>query len=246
MSKPCEHYPTHLQGRLGGFHIELSAPSSCNCLIGQPMFSAENDIGDNSTIFTPSPFTLNQSNTLFIPYGKYPHSVGLQIFDRESAQLMKSAFNDAAPAYFGHPDVPGRPDSNPAAPARGWVQGINVGDAGMTLPMKWGKEGREAINNAHFRFYSPLWDLRRISGGVQPVRLKSIGLTNNPRIPVPPIANDSSGSAAANDAANKLRSDQRRMEVHEQLNAVDIRIAPEERYSIAFNRAATKCPSLFR
>jgi phage I-like protein len=146
-------------------------------------------------------FELQQQESLFIPYGNYPHKVGLQKFDAASGAQLVTAFNSiigkisrifspGVPIYRGHPDVPGRPDSDPSAPAVGWVDGITAENDGVRLGVKWNADGMEDIERARFRFYSPNWALRAVSGGLQPVRLLSVGLTNNPRIPVPAIAND--------------------------------------------------------
>lgn len=146
-------------------------------------------------------FEITQENSLFVPFGEYPHAKGLQKFDRESGEALLAAFNSlpakvgrmfsgGVPIFAGHPDVPKRQDSNPAAPAYGWVQGVVVENDGVRLPVKWNTRGRESIENAEYRFYSPNWLLRKVSGGIQPVKLLSIGLTNHPRIPVPAIAND--------------------------------------------------------
>jgi phage I-like protein len=148
-------------------------------------------------------FELVQGDSLFVPFGEYPHTVGLQIFNAESGTLLEQAFNSlpaklsriftpGAPVYFGHPDVPGRPDSDPAAPACGWINSVSCENDGVRFGVKWGESGQRAIANAEFRFYSPNWLLRKVKGGIQPVKLLSMGLTNNPRIPVPAIANDNS------------------------------------------------------
>lgn len=141
-------------------------------------------------------FEIHQQAGLFVPYGDYPHEKGLQKFDRAAAESLKEAANSllgrtvGIPIYAGHPDLPGRPDSNPAAPAYGWIADIEVSADGATFIPKWNKRGLEAIENAEFRFYSPYWLLKKVSGGLSPVRMKSMGLTNSPRIPVPAIAND--------------------------------------------------------
>ena len=157
-------------------------------------------------------FDVQQDGKLFVPFGEYPHAKGLQKFDRASGEKMVAAFNSiaskvsrwltkaGAPIYKGHPDVPGRPDSNPAAPAVGWVTKIAVENDGVSFDVKWGDEGKKAVENCEFRFYSPHWNCQRVAGGIQPVELLSIGLTNNPRINVPAIANDT----AANDMTAKV------------------------------------------
>jgi hypothetical protein len=150
----------------------------------------ESEIAIANALSGGETFQLQQGDRFFIPYGDYPHKLGMQKFDRASAEIMASLHNDSRPVYKGHPDVPGRPDSDPSAPAWGWVDRIEPTATGANFYRRMNETGERAIANAEFRYYSPYWDLRRVKGGLQPVRLRSMGLTNNPRIPVPPIAND--------------------------------------------------------
>ncbi len=168
----------------------------------QAALTAHNDrsgfiaIADGS--LPPSAFTVAQPDGLFVPYGEYRHAKGLQKFDRASAEMLRDGIAAApAPVYRGHPDVPGRADSNPAAPAVGWVNRVDVQSTGARFVVKYNGDGLRAVSEAHYRFYSPNWLLRRVPGGIQPVKLLSIGLTNSPLIPVPSIANDRSERAAA-------------------------------------------------
>ena len=141
-------------------------------------------------------FEVQQDGSFFVPFGKYSHEKGLQIFDKAAAEALQSAANSlltkaaGIPIYAGHPDVKGRPDTNPAAPAYGWIDGIEIENDGAKFLHRLNKRGQEAVENADFRYYSPHWLLKKVAGGLSPVRLLSMGLTNNPRIPVPAIAND--------------------------------------------------------
>lgn len=162
-----------------------------------PLRAAANDVLiANALGESEAKWEVQQDGTFFVPYGRYSHAKGLQIFDKAAAEEMHRAANGALaraagiPIYAGHPDVPGRPDSNPAAPALGWIDDIEIGEDGARFRHRLNKRGTEAIENAEFRFYSPYWLLRKVAGGLQPVRLLSMGLTNQPRIPVPAIAND--------------------------------------------------------
>jgi phage I-like protein len=166
----------------------------------QTLISAANDateitiangLGDSAAVFQVA-----QGDSFFVPYGRYPHKVGLQIFDRASAEAMQAAANSTLtraagiPVYIGHPDVPGRADSNPSAPAVGWIDSVEIGEDGATFRHRMNPRGQSAIANAEYRYYSPHWLLDKVPGGLSPRRLLSIGLTNNPLIPVPAIAND--------------------------------------------------------
>lgn len=182
----------------------------------QKKSSAANDIAVANALGGEAVFNVQQGNKLFVPYGRYQHPKGMQIFDKESAEIMASVFNSlgakigrfftgaGAPIYAGHPDVPGRADSNPAAPAFGWVEGITAENDGASFDVKWNPDGENAVGNAHFRFYSAHWNCRQVKGGIQPVQLLSIGLTNNPRIPVPAIANDDNPTNNMNPELLKL------------------------------------------
>ena len=150
-----------------------------------------------------SPFAILQPDGFLIPYGEFPHKVGLQIFDRAAAEemvanhngmlskLMSWARGKAAsyPVYVGHPDLPGSKDTDKRA--YGWIEGMAAENDGLRLQVKWSDAGRELVENAHFKFYSPLWWTKPVKRGVvRPVSLKSMGLTNDPNIPVPALANE--------------------------------------------------------
>ena len=66
---------------------------------------------------------------------------------------------------------------------------------GLYGRFKWAPTGRELLDNAHYKFFSPRW-LMTVSrdGTFEPVRLLSIGLTNTPNIPGDAIANDRTGA----------------------------------------------------
>jgi hypothetical protein len=145
-------------------------------------------------------FTLEQPDSFFIPYGSYPHKVGLQVFQREDAEAMvanhgsflerfkRAVGMESYPVYIGHPDLPGSKDADKRA--YGWIDTLAAENDGLRLGVKWSEAGRELVENAHFRFYSPLWFLAKGKGGLRPRRMKSMGLTNDPNIPVPALANE--------------------------------------------------------
>jgi hypothetical protein len=149
-----------------------------------------------------SPFAIQQNNSFVVPYGEFPHKQGLQIFDRVAAdalvdnhkgllnKLVSWARGDKAsyPVYVGHPDLPGSKDSDKRA--YGWIENLRAENDGLHLDVKWSDAGRELVENAHFKFYSPLWWTKKVKGGIRPVGLKSMGLTNDPNIPVPALANE--------------------------------------------------------
>jgi hypothetical protein len=151
-----------------------------------------------------APFAILQSDGFLVPFGKYPHKQGLQLFDRAAAEEIVAAHNSTLskitrfvtggsyPIYVGHPDLPGSKDADKRA--YGWIENMRVTDDGLHLAAKWSDAGRELVENAHFKFYSPLWWTRKVKGGIRPVALKSMGLTNDPNIPVPALANETDDS----------------------------------------------------
>lgn len=147
-----------------------------------------------------SPFAILQGEGFVVPYGEHRHKLGLQKFDKAAAEAMVAAHNSALakisrffgggsyPVYVGHPDLPGSKDTDKRA--YGWIEGMAANDDGLHLSVKWSEAGRELIENAHFKFYSPLWWTEKVKGGIRPVALKSMGLTNDPNIRVPALANE--------------------------------------------------------
>lgn len=167
---------------------------------------AANDAADATLLANAtencSPFAILQGDSFFVPYGDYPHKLGKQKFDRAAAERMAANHNGLVkrlvswalgespsyPVYIGHPDLPGSKDIDKKS--YGWVENMIPEETGMRLPVKWSDAGRELVENAHFKFYSPLWWTRPVKGGIQPVAFKSMGLTNDPNIPVPALANE--------------------------------------------------------
>lgn len=138
------------------------------------------------------------------PYGEFPHSRGLQRVDRAAAQGMVEQFHSlrgragrlfgGAPFYVGHPDLPGATEAADRK-AYGWVEDLEAREEGLFGRVKWSEAGLELLRNGHFKFLSPFWEARAI--GVEngkrvyrPVALVSVGLTNQPNIPVRPLANE--------------------------------------------------------
>lgn len=157
-----------------------------------------------------SPFAILQEDGFLIPYGEFPHKQGLQVFDRKAAEEMVANHggflnklaswargkNASYPVYIGHPDLPGSKDQDKRA--YGWIEGMVAENEGLRLTVKWSDAGRELVENAHFKFYSPLWWTKPVKRGViRPVSLKSMGLTNDPNIPVPALANEVEDKSAA-------------------------------------------------
>ena len=148
-------------------------------------------------------FELSQPDSMFIPYGSFRHKLGQQVFDKKAAEDMIAANNgllaklgralggrNEVPVYVGHPDIPGTKDTDKRA--YGWADtsAMIAGNDGLRIPVRWSEAGQDLVANAHFRFYSPAWWLGKTSRGLVPTGIKSIGLTNDPNIPVPALANE--------------------------------------------------------
>jgi hypothetical protein len=138
------------------------------------------------------------------PYGDFPHGRGMQRVSEASAREMVARFNSfrsragrlfgGLPIYVGHPDVAG---ANELADrkAYGWIVEIEARDDGFYGRAKWSEAGIGLLRNAHFKYLSPFWEAREASmeNGRRlftPVALISVGLTNQPNIPVRPLANE--------------------------------------------------------
>ncbi|MDR3117378.1 MAG: phage protease [Puniceicoccales bacterium] len=161
-----------------------------------------------------------------VSYGEYPHRLGLQVVTREAAQAMADEFRSlgqrlarrfrGVPVYIGHPDdgnfrgLVGHGDTR----AYGWVRQLEARDDGLWVRIRWSKLGQELLDNAHFQFLSPRWEMHPIGGGrFLPKLLVSIGLTNHPNIAGEAIANaelalgaEPAGDGAGGDGREELPS----------------------------------------
>lgn len=137
--------------------------------------------------------------------------IAVQVMDNQAAMSMA---NDLAslgrkittlfrglPIYNGHPyhPDPARRSNYPDKRAYGWSKAIEATNDGMRIAVDYNQLGTEAVNDAQLVYHSPQWkmELLPIQRGepirCRPFRLISIGLTNEPNIPVPAIvaANES-------------------------------------------------------
>ena len=132
------------------------------------------------------------------PFGRFPHRVGMQVFDRQAANAIVTLFNSARdrlarlwrglPVFIGHPDLD--PKTYPDHRKYGSIQRLEVRADGLYAQAKWSRAGREIVNDEHFDFPSPLWNMEpvpREAGAFRPVELISVGLTNRPNIANKPV-----------------------------------------------------------
>ena len=143
---------------------------------------------------------------LVIPYGDHPHKAGVQRFTRAAAEKLAAGFHGLAqrlgrlfggnPIFVGHPDDPAFANEHTDRKAYGWVGDVQALDDGLHLIPKWSPSGEELVANAHYKWFSPRWaavEIGREAGRVilEPVRLVSVGLTNQPNIQgMAPLANE--------------------------------------------------------
>ena len=145
------------------------------------------------------------------PFGRFPHRVGTQVFDRQAANSIVKLFQSARdrlarlwrglPVYVGHPDMD--PKTYPDHRKYGSIQDLEVRADGLWARPRWSRAGREIVNDEHYDFQSPLWNMAPVPnepGAYRPVELLSVGLTNRPNIPGKPVgANITTINAATTD-----------------------------------------------
>jgi phage I-like protein len=164
----------------------------------------------DKTMSLANSFTVTQPELIQIsPYGKFPHAKGYQKIDAGSADTIVKSFNSflaklgrrfaGVPLYIGHPDVPEWQHIHSDKRAYGWLTELFAHADGLYGKVKWSKAGQEILENAHFKFLSPYWEASKIGqengqSVYQPNRLISVGLTNEPNLPVLPLANNADES----------------------------------------------------
>lgn len=131
------------------------------------------------------------------------------------------------PWYVGHPDHPDFKEFYNDTAAKGRIKDlscrcsdgceacnnfVNEVDGARPCPehglfalTKFNEDGRALIANESFDGHSVNWKLQRRADGWHPVHLKSVGFTNEPNIPVPPIlaANEKGKTMADGNPNNK-------------------------------------------
>ena len=141
---------------------------------------------------------------LLAPYGETPYwhkdDAGRwqqfrQVFTREQAGRMVAAFNVFAtkkgqrfrglPIYAGHPDAD--PQRWPDERRLGGVVGLDARADGLYVRAAWNDLGEQNRAQGYLVYPSPAWLYDRAaadgSGVIAPDELRSVGLTNTPRLP---------------------------------------------------------------
>jgi len=183
-------------------------------------YSLANICSEMPIVGLSNDFQISSDNWVQVaPYGEYPHpgpkgkngkplkpNGCLQRYDKTSALAMVNEFDSWVSKigqklfggrawYIGHHDVD--PVKYPDPKAYGWIMKLANRDDGLYVLIDWTPEGEKLKGDKAFKFFSPYWNVREtkevLEDGrtvVVPIRLNSIGFTNEPNIPVIPLANE--------------------------------------------------------
>lgn len=151
-----------------------------------------------------TPFAILQNEWVMLaPLGDHPHALGIQRFTPAFIQNMANRFNgffarmgrlfSGAPTFEGHHDI--EPDKYPNSRSYGWIMALEARTDGLWGKMTWTPEGREMLQNGAFKFVSPVFLGKPIGHEngktiFEPIAFKSLALTNEPNLPLPPLANE--------------------------------------------------------
>ena len=135
-------------------------------------------------------------------YGIFPHAYGKQYITKSAALRLARQFKSLlhrfswkyVPVFIGHPDDPNfaHLPEHMNTHEYGRVRSLKVDENGIWVDVKWNRAGQQLMEEGQYRYLSPRWLMQSISEqGYTPVRLLSIGLTNQPNLPVRPITPDS-------------------------------------------------------
>lgn len=118
------------------------------------------------------------------PYGDWPHPRGIQAVDKESTRRMKRALGGLSkilgarvPIYMGHPDDHSR---GKKLKSLGYVHAIHEVDGGIAISSCYDDETYKKFIDGTYKSLSPRWQMEKLTDGrYRPVRLISVGITNN-------------------------------------------------------------------
>lgn len=117
-----------------------------------------------------------------------------QVVTQEHGNRMVAAFNALAakqgenfrglPIYSGHPDAD--PARWPDERRLGGVMGVEARADGIYVKCAWNDLGQKNLSEGYLVYPSPAWPydlrLKAQTGRIEPIELRSIGMTNTPRI----------------------------------------------------------------
>lgn len=128
----------------------------------------------------------NNNNLLQVlsPFGEWKHSKGNQIVDEIAAKKMihnsQKLFAKKIPIYIGHPD-----ENNAHCTDKkvGEVERILKTPKGILISARYNNDSYSKIKTGKISALSPRWEMEHINdNNYRPIRLISVGLTNNPNI----------------------------------------------------------------
>lgn len=132
------------------------------------------------------------------PFGHFYHSLGKQYLSQETLKVcvnntqtwrFRLGFSHI-PIYVGHPDDPHFQQfpEHMNATIYGYVRSFCLKNDGLWIRAIWTEKGQELIDNGRYRYLSPRWEMEEQQDHFIPKKLLSVGLTNNPNLPVKPIS----------------------------------------------------------
>lgn len=126
----------------------------------------------------------NRLLQVLAPFGQWPHVKGNQIVDSDAAYKIKrnaeKLFAAEIPVYFGHPDETKKDCSKMRV---GRIEKIFPTENGIIVSAVYNDRAFEKIKSGKVKSLSPRWEMEHLGGNdYRPVRLVSVGLTNNPNI----------------------------------------------------------------
>ncbi len=123
---------------------------------------------------------------ILCPFGNWKHPKGMQIVDKISgeklAKNLGGFFGAKVPVYIGHPDE--NPATRRNAKAVGKIERLFLCESAIVAVARYENDTYKKIVSGEISAMSPRWQMERLSGeNFRPVKLVSVGLTNNPNIP---------------------------------------------------------------
>jgi hypothetical protein len=189
----------------------------------------------------PSAFKILQDEWVMLaPLGDHPHALGIQRFTPAFIQNMANRFNgffarmgrlfSGAPTFEGHHDI--EPDKYPNSRSYGWIMALEARADGLWGKMTWTPEGREMLQNGAFKFVSPVFigkPLAKENGRTvfEPIAFKSLALTNEPNLALPPLANQKDNMQTITEVL-QLNSDATAEQIIEAARALNGRVTTLE------------------
>lgn len=173
---------------------------------------------DNTVPLTP---ILNRNGNdpwyHLVPRGEFAHSESgtMQVLDDAALVSLVNRFKaaSAAPGFAGllidqeHFSY----DPGKSSEAYGWIKEVENRDSGLWGRVEWTDLGQSALANKRYKFLSPVWlkpDVEILPNKrIRPLRLDTVGLTNNPNLRgMVPLVNRSGASGAHSEKPKHMKS----------------------------------------